>query len=425
MPASSRWSRERPRHRHRRRRWSARSSRARRAGRVRADVGRHGPRRARRRPGARAVQPRPERPGRARCAACTGRPGPTTRRRSCAACAARSSTSPPTSGRGSPTFGRWFGLRLHADGNEMLIVPPGCAHGYITLEDRSDVAYWISAPYRPGRGPRHPLRRPAAGDRLAAATRASSPPATATCRCCHEARAGHRRQRLRRPPGRAAPARRRPRGVGADARRGRPARPRHAGRAGADAADADVLVHLAWEAAPGLRDVAREPGLAAGQPGAGDAPSPRPAAAASSRPGRAPSSIWSGRRRTPTASGRCTSACAPWPPPAASSWPGRGCSSCTAPASIPSAWSPRSRRASPPAARRSRAPAASAATTSTSATPGAAIAALATSSATGLFDVASGDAPGGGRHRPRARDRGRPHRAAAPRRAARRPTSRR
>ena len=50
---------------------------------------------------------------------------------------------------GSPTFGRWFGLRLHADGNEMLLVPPGCAHGYITLEDRSDVAYWISAPYRP------------------------------------------------------------------------------------------------------------------------------------------------------------------------------------------------------------------------------------------------------------------------------------
>ncbi len=50
---------------------------------------------------------------------------------------------------GSPTFGRWFGLRLHADGNEMLVIPPGCAHGYITLEDRSDVAYWISAPYRP------------------------------------------------------------------------------------------------------------------------------------------------------------------------------------------------------------------------------------------------------------------------------------
>jgi dTDP-4-dehydrorhamnose 3,5-epimerase len=50
---------------------------------------------------------------------------------------------------GSETYGRWFGLRLHADGNEMLIVPPGCAHGYVTLEDASDVAYWISAPYRP------------------------------------------------------------------------------------------------------------------------------------------------------------------------------------------------------------------------------------------------------------------------------------
>lgn len=50
--------------------------------------------------------------------------------------------------RGSATFGRWFGLRLHADGNEMLIIPPGCAHGYVTLEDQSDVAYWISTPYR-------------------------------------------------------------------------------------------------------------------------------------------------------------------------------------------------------------------------------------------------------------------------------------
>ena len=69
---------------------------------------------------------------------------------------------------GSPTFGRWFGLRLHADGAEMLVIPPGCAHGYITLEDRSDVAYWISAPYRPARGSRRPLRRPAARDRVAA-----------------------------------------------------------------------------------------------------------------------------------------------------------------------------------------------------------------------------------------------------------------
>ena len=50
---------------------------------------------------------------------------------------------------GSPTYGSWFGLRLDADGSAMLIVPPGCAHGYITLEDRSDVAYWISVPYRP------------------------------------------------------------------------------------------------------------------------------------------------------------------------------------------------------------------------------------------------------------------------------------
>ena len=47
----------------------------------------------------------------------------------------------------SPTFRSWFGAELSADHERMLLVPPGCAHGYLTLADASDVAYVISAPF--------------------------------------------------------------------------------------------------------------------------------------------------------------------------------------------------------------------------------------------------------------------------------------
>ena len=50
---------------------------------------------------------------------------------------------------GSETYGQWHGEILNADNRNMLFVPPGCAHGYLTLEDNSDVYYLVSAPYSP------------------------------------------------------------------------------------------------------------------------------------------------------------------------------------------------------------------------------------------------------------------------------------
>jgi dTDP-4-dehydrorhamnose 3,5-epimerase len=49
----------------------------------------------------------------------------------------------------SPTFTRWFGAELSAANRRMLYVPEGCAHGYLTLEDQSEVVYPVSREYRP------------------------------------------------------------------------------------------------------------------------------------------------------------------------------------------------------------------------------------------------------------------------------------
>lgn len=55
---------------------------------------------------------------------------------------------------GSSTYGKWHGSELSASNGRMIYVPPGCAHGFQTLEDRSEVLYQISAAYVPeaGRG---------------------------------------------------------------------------------------------------------------------------------------------------------------------------------------------------------------------------------------------------------------------------------
>lgn len=49
----------------------------------------------------------------------------------------------------SPTFARWVGKVLTAEGFEMLYVPPGCAHGFLTLEDQAVVQYEISEFHHP------------------------------------------------------------------------------------------------------------------------------------------------------------------------------------------------------------------------------------------------------------------------------------
>jgi len=54
--------------------------------------------------------------------------------------------------RGSATFGRHFGVRLDASNRSMLYVPEGCAHGFLTLEDDTEVAYQMSQRYSPEHG---------------------------------------------------------------------------------------------------------------------------------------------------------------------------------------------------------------------------------------------------------------------------------
>jgi len=39
----------------------------------------------------------------------------------------------------SPTYGQWFGTELSMENGRTLYVPEHCAHGYQSLEDRTDV----------------------------------------------------------------------------------------------------------------------------------------------------------------------------------------------------------------------------------------------------------------------------------------------
>jgi dTDP-4-dehydrorhamnose 3,5-epimerase len=47
----------------------------------------------------------------------------------------------------SPSFGRWFGVEITADNRHMVYVPKGCAHGFMTLEDHTEMLYLASAPH--------------------------------------------------------------------------------------------------------------------------------------------------------------------------------------------------------------------------------------------------------------------------------------
>lgn len=51
--------------------------------------------------------------------------------------------------RSSATFGRWIGLELSAANQRMLWVPPGFAHGFLTLEDETDFLYKCTDFYHP------------------------------------------------------------------------------------------------------------------------------------------------------------------------------------------------------------------------------------------------------------------------------------
>lgn len=49
----------------------------------------------------------------------------------------------------SKTYGRWFGTELSADNYKMLYVPQYFAHGFITLQDNTEVTYQVSEFYQP------------------------------------------------------------------------------------------------------------------------------------------------------------------------------------------------------------------------------------------------------------------------------------
>lgn len=49
----------------------------------------------------------------------------------------------------SPAYLQWVGVELTAENHRMLLVPEGCAHGYLSLSDDAEVFYAVSAYYHP------------------------------------------------------------------------------------------------------------------------------------------------------------------------------------------------------------------------------------------------------------------------------------
>ena len=49
----------------------------------------------------------------------------------------------------SPSYGEWYGVELTPENRKMLYVPGGCAHGYLTLKDNTEVYYLVSEYYQP------------------------------------------------------------------------------------------------------------------------------------------------------------------------------------------------------------------------------------------------------------------------------------
>jgi dTDP-4-dehydrorhamnose 3,5-epimerase len=50
---------------------------------------------------------------------------------------------------GSPTMGQWVGVELSADNQQQLWVPPGLAHGFLTLTEHAEFLYKTTDYYAP------------------------------------------------------------------------------------------------------------------------------------------------------------------------------------------------------------------------------------------------------------------------------------
>lgn len=51
--------------------------------------------------------------------------------------------------RGSPTYGRWFGLELSAENGRQLLVPKGFLHGFVTRQPDTEIVYKCTDYYAP------------------------------------------------------------------------------------------------------------------------------------------------------------------------------------------------------------------------------------------------------------------------------------
>ncbi|UWQ97603.1 dTDP-4-dehydrorhamnose 3,5-epimerase [Rhodobacteraceae bacterium M385] len=51
--------------------------------------------------------------------------------------------------KGSPTYGKWFGIELTFENGKQLLVPAGFAHGFITREPGTEIIYKCSDFYAP------------------------------------------------------------------------------------------------------------------------------------------------------------------------------------------------------------------------------------------------------------------------------------
>ncbi len=47
----------------------------------------------------------------------------------------------------SPTFKQWVAIVLDSEKHNMVYIPQGCAHGFLTLENETEVLYQISEFY--------------------------------------------------------------------------------------------------------------------------------------------------------------------------------------------------------------------------------------------------------------------------------------
>lgn len=50
---------------------------------------------------------------------------------------------------GSKTYGQWFGVELSGENHTQFWIPPGLAHGFVTLEDDTIFSYKCTALYAP------------------------------------------------------------------------------------------------------------------------------------------------------------------------------------------------------------------------------------------------------------------------------------